>query len=155
MLGGPEASGGVRTANAVEDRVGPAWRRFALLYFTLLVVGIGIVFAFTGPVYGPYWALVERLKGPELQKQFGFVAERRAIRSGWSSLVIVEVRPGGRFAVAGVRAGDVVTCLYHGPADFWGGLQAVEKGHEVSISVLPLAEADRGCAGARRIRLTP
>ena len=136
---------------ASKDPIGPAWRRFAFLYLAIVALGVAAVFAFAGPAY---WAVVERLEGPELQKQFGFVAEWRTIRKGWSDLVIVEVRPGGRFAVAGVKAGDVVVCLHHGPGDFWGSLLAARDGREATISVVQMGVTE-GCAGARRVRLGP
>jgi hypothetical protein len=80
VFGGLEARSRVTRTSVVQRRIGPAWRRFAVLYFALLALAMVGVFTFAGQVY---WSWVERFEGPELQKRFGFVAERRQIRQGF------------------------------------------------------------------------
>ena len=136
-------------------RVESAWRRFALLYLTLLALAVGAAFAFSDHIY---WWWVERFEGPALQSAFGFVVERRESPPGSvteSRLVVVSVAPGGRFGRAGVQSNDAIVCLYHGRGDFWGALQSALQGEQATIRVLQLSELARGCDGSRRIVLSP
>ena len=154
VLGGPSGQHMTSDHNGVR-RVESAWRRFALLYLTVLALGVGAAFAFSDQIY---WSWVERYEGPALQSAFGFVVERRESPPGSvtkSRLVVVSVVPGGRFARAGVQSDDAIVCLYHGRGDFWGALQSALQGQEVTIRVLQLSELAKGCDGSRRIVLSP
>jgi hypothetical protein len=141
-----------------DDRVGPSasLRRFGIVFGTLCAVLLLIGLVFQGALYA-WW--LESIQGPDIQRALGFTIERRLVRRAggeqYPGLFVAEVRPGGQFDRAGVRAGDEVVCLHHGSAQFWGALDSARAGYETSFKVVSPEKATQGCLGARTVTIAP
>ena len=130
-------------------------RRFGYLYFVLILVLPIIVGFVFWPAIDLWWT--KQAEAPQLQQAFGFTLEERprAVGGGVPGvrLVITKVVPGGVFDQLGVRPGDVITCLQHGEAQFWGALMAAREGYRASISVVPAERLADGCDARRRLEV--
>ena len=107
-----------------------------------LILGafVGIVFpllmllAFYPLVDGWYTTLE---MGPELERDLGFRAAMTSHPAfpGRETFHITEVRPGGIFDRAGIRAGDIPLHIHHGPADFYRMLEA-HRGRRLQLRIV-------------------
>jgi hypothetical protein len=101
---------------------------------------------------------LQEVRGPELQRCFGFVAsqvpdpsQNPSVGSVFAIIAVDDNRP---LARAGIRPGDVPVGYQHGmAAGFYGDLEAALTGYEVTLNVLSISDWQRGRDGWRVIRL--
>ena len=102
----------------------------------LLVVFPAIGLLVFAPAFGGLWC--RQFEMPGYETQFGFQLGTLEVakpgRARYSTTGVVSVTPGGVFARAGIRAGDVPR-MHHGIGDFCGDLAAAAEGREATLSL--------------------
>jgi hypothetical protein len=124
----------------------------ALICLVVLPILAGIVFS---PVLWMVWC--DQFEMPEHERRFGFQMETFEIASnqGGSYQVrgVGRVEPGGLFAAAGVRAGDVPR-QHHG-TELCGALAMASEGHSAHIEMVNVADLREGRQDRRDITIPP
>jgi hypothetical protein len=122
----------------------------ALICLVVLPILAGIVFS---PVLWMVWC--DQFEMPEHERRFGFQMETFEIVSsqGGSYQVrgVGRVEPGGLFAAAGVRAGDVPR-QHHG-TELCGALAMASEGHSAHIEMVNVADLREGRQDRRDITI--
>jgi hypothetical protein len=117
--------------------------------FLLVVFPLLLFLVFQDAIYD--WYLV-RFVQPTLEADLGFTGGSLPVRWGetmFDTFALVSVAPGGTFARAGVRPGDIPVGYVHGiRSSFLGHLQAA-RGHPVTLHFV---NVDQFHASNRRVR---
>jgi hypothetical protein len=125
-------------------------------FVVCVVIPIMLCIAFSPSLYEVY---LESFAAPHLERTFGFKTARvrlPADSSEYKHLAIVSVSPGGVFAKAGVRAGDLPVGYQHRVVTgFYLDLEAVQDGQAVEFRVVAADEYRKGRDAWRRIRIEP
>ena len=113
--------------------------QWLVLVAVVVVVLPAVLYAALQPVVD-LW-LMQRFELPALQAAYGFstgyVQLRFADGCSRSYFTITAVVPGGAFARAGIRAGDIPTSYKHGPElGFLYDMRWVQRGHTMFIVVI-------------------
>ena len=116
------------------------------LYIALILFVIFPVIALTISSPNPQRLWCQRFELPEYEKTLGFKLGDFVVPTTLGSTVqtigVAFVEPGGAFARAGIRPGDV-PYIYHGLIDLCATLQAATRGQTMTLRVLNVADFNK------------
>jgi len=123
-------------------------QQFYTFFVVCAVIPIILGIAFLPQLYEVY---LEQFARPQLEREFGFKAGRLRIPGGYDCLAIVSVSPGGIFARAGVKAGDLPVGYQHRVVtEFYSDLKAVQDGRTVELRLVAGDDYRKGLEAWRR-----
>jgi len=127
-----------------------------VLVVLLVVLPLLVGFAFERQLYSFY---LVRLRGPELQRHFGFTAGDLQLRPAQGPPVVVfaitSIEPGGALGKAGFLVGDIPVGHHDFAAEFYQSLISAQQGTPVRVSVISSQNFIHGLPGRRTLNLGP
>jgi len=152
-LAGAAEPQAVRRLNAMKHLTLSRSQQLYIFFIVCAVLPIIVGIAFLPQLYEVY---LEQFARPQLEREFGFKAGQLRIPGDYDCLAIVSVSPGGIFARAGVKAGDLPVGYQHRVVtEFYSDLKAVQDGRAVEFRVVASDEYRKGREAWRRIRIEP
>jgi hypothetical protein len=97
-------------------------------------------------------------RGPALQRCFGFSVTYLPVHGAEGASVslfaIAAVESGGPFDRSGIKPGDMPVGYHHGiVTGFYSELESALEGHETALSVLAIADWQKGVDGWREVHV--